>query len=98
MADEIQMFKTMVERNRALLTSLREDPIQSCKCINPNQLEHLMWMLDECVHLFETNWREKANRWLGFVQGCLSKDGISLDDLKSANTVVPWETSKDGDA
>lgn len=47
--------------------------------------EHLQWMLNECVSFYRDGRHEKANRWLGFVQGCMACQGHKLDDLKRAN-------------
>ena len=37
----------------------------------PRRLSHLLWMAREGLHLIEAERREKAMRWLGFLQGTL---------------------------
>lgn len=47
---------------------------------------HVLWMLGEIPELLATYKREKAMRWLGFVQGVLWSMGIySIVDLKEDN-------------
>jgi hypothetical protein len=44
---------------------------------------HLAWMCNEVHSLVDGGRLEKANRWLGFVQGCLWLMGIkTLDELR----------------
>ena len=44
---------------------------------NPRTHRHLLWMLNEIAFdQFMTH--TKKNRWLGYVQGCLVKDGLIL--------------------
>jgi len=56
--------------------------------------DHLLWMLREAVGFYATK-PEKANRWLGFVQGCMACHGYKLDDLKRAN--MPEGETFDGE-
>ena len=50
----------------------------------PWHSDHLFWMLDEAV-AFAADKPDKANRWLGFVQGCMACQGHPLEELKRAN-------------
>lgn len=48
--------------------------------------EHLAFMCEEGVRLVEAGRREKAMRWLGFVQGALWASGRApIDTLKRMN-------------
>jgi len=50
---------------------------------NPTSLPHLLWMLYE-ITLDRYMTHTKKNRWLGYVQGCLVKDGlISVEDERN---------------
>lgn len=53
---------------------------------NETRPGHLVWMLLE-ASVFLTEGRiEKANRWLGFVQGSMAADGYAtVEELKRAN-------------
>lgn len=52
------------------------------------RLEHLRWMCGEIENHIQVGRFEKANRWLGFIQGILFSIGnFSLEDLKRHNTV-----------
>lgn len=47
---------------------------------------HLAWMLNSCTVFYEEGKVQKANRWLGYVQGSMHADGYaSLEELKRAN-------------
>lgn len=49
-------------------------------------LAHLHWMCDEAMGFVEAGRREKAFRWLGFIQGVLWSEGlVTIDDLKEAS-------------
>lgn len=49
-------------------------------------LRHLLFMLDEIDDFVTAERMDKANRWLGFVQGVLWRNGLyTLEDLKSHN-------------
>jgi hypothetical protein len=51
----------------------------------PN-LPHLSWMLDQIPDFLLEGKREKAMRWLGFVQGALWWLGMmTIDELKNMN-------------
>lgn len=47
---------------------------------------HLAWMLNEMERFYAEGKIEKANRWLGFVQGALvCKHDVPLEYMKRAN-------------
>lgn len=64
--------------------------------------QHTAWMVDECVAMLsntgESEYMElytKVNRWIGFVQGVMWKEGLfSIDELRQhvrdANSPFIW--------
>lgn len=47
---------------------------------------HLLYMCEQIAIFMEEGRREKAMRWLGFVQGALwSYDAASIDEMKEVN-------------
>lgn len=52
----------------------------------PNSLRHIKWMCIEIPNLIKLEKIEKANRWLGFVQGVLWSNKIyDIHQLKDDN-------------
>jgi hypothetical protein len=52
----------------------------------PSSPAHLAWMLGVAVGQYVDGRVQKANRWLGYVQGSMHADGYaSLEELKRAN-------------
>ena len=52
----------------------------------PNSMRHIKWMCIEIPNMIGLNKIEKANRWLGFVQGVLwSNEIYDIHQLKSDN-------------
>lgn len=48
--------------------------------------QHITWMLGRTVELMNEGRREKAMRWLGFVQGYLWANGLAgVDEMKDWN-------------
>lgn len=48
--------------------------------------EHVKWMLTQVPTFLLDNRKEKANRWLGFIQGALwSKNLYSIEEFKDHN-------------
>lgn len=48
--------------------------------------QHIAWMIEEIPRLIADGKRDKAHRWLGFVQGYLWTTGYcAIDRLKSVN-------------
>lgn len=65
-------------------------PVKSTSTLRPTtreQEQHAHWMCLEIPSLIETdNGFEKANRWLGFVQGVLWAAGVySIDAMRDHN-------------
>lgn len=52
---------------------------------NPTSHPHLLWMLYE-IKLDRYMTHTKQNRWLGYVQGCLVKDGVIDVDTEREET------------
>lgn len=52
---------------------------------DPTAWRHLTWMLNSSTYFHQEGKVQKANRWLGFVQGVLAMCGVSLEELKRAN-------------
>jgi len=53
---------------------------------NTESLSHIRWMLNEIPNQLKENKIEKANRWLGFIQGVLWVRKIStIHELKDDN-------------
>jgi len=53
---------------------------------NPGSLTHISWMLYQITQLVNNNQIEKANRWLGFVQGALwALDVCTIDEMREDN-------------
>lgn len=53
---------------------------------NETSEAHLLWMLLEAQGFCAAAKVEKANRWLGFVQGVMAADGYAtVEELKRAN-------------
>ena len=51
---------------------------------------HALWMCAEARRFLQGGQREKADRWLGFVQGILWTFGhYSIDDMRGHNTATP---------
>jgi hypothetical protein len=47
--------------------------------------QHLVWMLEEIINMPDDKF-EKANRWLGFVQGAMWSLGLrSVDEMRNDN-------------
>lgn len=63
------------------------------RCLeDPTCVKHCLWMLDEANKFYQQDKAEKANRWLGFVQGVIAaRDLATLDQLKEAN-MPPTDT------
>lgn len=58
--------------------------------IAPGHIGHLMWMCSEGCELVTKGSVEKANRWLGFVQGALWMAGLaSIDEMREWNKPAP---------
>lgn len=50
------------------------------------RISHLLWMARQSLKLVEDNRREKAMRWLGFLQGALwAQKLMTIDQAKDMN-------------
>ncbi len=82
---EHEAFVKAVIRNRTLLER------DVGRALTPERgdglsLSHLAWMLNQCVGFHREGKQEKANRWLGYVQGVMAAySWASLEELKQAN-------------
>lgn len=57
---------------------------------------HMLWMAQNCLQLVEDGRREKAMRWLGFLQGALwAEKLVTVDQLKDMNR--PEDEEHDSD-
>ncbi len=54
---------------------------------NDYDMNHILWMVNEIPNILDNpDKKEKANRWLGFVQGALSMKGYyTIDEMKGHN-------------
>ncbi len=69
-------------RGRILVTYGHTDAVER----SDDRREHVMWMLDQIGDFIDAGRREKAMRWLGFVQGWMWERGRSkIDETKDAN-------------
>lgn len=51
---------------------------------------HVLWMCAEVRKFLDEGRREKADRWLGFIQGVLWTFGhYTVDDMRAHNTAAP---------
>lgn len=51
-----------------------------------SQEDHLLWMCHEATAFMKAGYREKAMRWLGFIQGAFWAHGLrSVDEMKEDN-------------
>jgi hypothetical protein len=54
--------------------------------VDPTHPDHLAWCLIQAALFYSEGRLEKANRWLGFVQGAIAAQrGATLEELKRAN-------------
>jgi hypothetical protein len=55
-------------------------------CSTVKDLDHLEWMTEQIPKFLAEGRKEKANRWLGFIQGSLwSKNIYTIDQMKEHN-------------
>lgn len=81
----LEQFGKAVKETEWLLTRGFPNPVVPMRVQDkPWVTEHLLWMLGQAL-VFYTEKPEKANRWLGYVQGCMACKGYGLEDLKRAN-------------
>ena len=89
MTDEkiVQVCKLYDERFRLFGSGIFPVRADATKKVNNEEvLNHLRWMVQETVSLVEQGRREKAFRWLGFIQGALwSYRMYTIEELKNHN-------------
>jgi hypothetical protein len=79
-------FARMVLNTRTLLESQAGQAVAAERSASGVSTGHLSWMLAECLGFHGAGKVEKANRWLGYVQGVLACSGTAtLEQLKRAN-------------
>lgn len=92
-----QQVAYVCKKYASILDGLDAKPVNNSKAESREaRLDHLRWMCDEIQTFlsnsqpFETDTsisnREKAMRWLGFVQGAFSSMGVrSIEDMRDDN-------------
>lgn len=74
-----------------ILHSLHAKPVRSDTSLNakpgsPSNLDHCLWMCQEIEHQVQLGERDKAVRWLCFIQGVLWSNGyMSIDSMREDN-------------
>lgn len=59
------------------------------------QYKHMLWMLWQIPQFLSDGRKEKANRWLGFIQGALWADGVyTIEEMKEHNRPDHEEETK----
>ena len=79
----VEQLKGALEIYRARLFQVAT-PVNEAE--GGNRLQHLCWMCHMAEqHAEEGHW-EKANRWLGFIQGALWCEGFfTIDEMRAHN-------------
>lgn len=81
-----EQFEAACDATLALLKGRAGDFDARRDTERPTSPWHLAWMLSEAALFHDENRYEKANRWLGFVQGVMcTLSYATLDELKRAN-------------
>lgn len=79
-------FERAVMRTRTLVESEAGHAVAAVRSTSGLSTEHLSWMLAQCLGFYTAGKVDKANRWLGYVQGVLCCSGTAtLEELKLAN-------------
>lgn len=79
-------FTGAVMRTLGLLRRQNPDVIASRHEGHETRPGHLVWMLMQAIQHGVDGKTDKANRWLGFVQGSMAADGYAtVEELKRAN-------------
>ena len=66
------------------LLRVRDKSVYPCRDSEGRNIQHAVWMLDGIILGYIQ--AEKAQRWLGYVQGLLiALNKLTLDDAKSIN-------------
>ena len=79
-------YKGLLHRRKFAVRSFSNFKFVSGRDSTSVVLSHALWMIYEIEKFLDEGRLEKANRWLGFVQGCLWSAGFRrIDDLKNDN-------------
>lgn len=66
-----------------LIMVIRHD---DCGSTDQERLEHVRWMCHQVHEFVDVGLIDKANRWIGFIQGVLLRVGLfTLEELKDHN-------------
>lgn len=61
----------------------------------PETYKHIMWMTWQIPQFLKDGRKEKANRWLGFIQGALwALDVYTIEEMKNHNRPDHEEETK----
>jgi hypothetical protein len=85
MKELIEMYSSMLaDQGQAAISANLDNPINFTeKTARREALDHVKFMLHEMHANFDRFDEEKRNRWLGFVQGVLWREGLySIDELR----------------
>lgn len=75
---EFPFEKDLLEEYLKKFTELRIAPVQGGRPMN-----HCSWMVVEMLNKLPTSTEKKLNRWIGFIQGVLWREGFfSIDQLR----------------
>jgi len=79
-------FAQAVAATLSLLIAATGDCAAERKPHDPTEVAHLNWMLWQARDFHDVSKVEKANRWLGYVQGVMAaRNFATLEQLKRAN-------------
>lgn len=85
-AKVLEVLRTYRQQFEAQGVAKRRSPPDNWVSQQADRLAHLHWMLDEIESFLAVGSREKAMRWLGFIQGCLWADGLyTVAEMKDQN-------------
>jgi hypothetical protein len=85
-AKVLEVLKVYRQSFEARGVAKRRSPPEAQAAAQIDRLAHLHWMLDEIESFLAAGRREKAMRWLGFIQGCLWADGLyTVAEMKDQN-------------
>jgi hypothetical protein len=74
-----EIYKTRLREHNAA-------PVRLGDGHSASKFDHLMWMCCQLQEFVTEGKLDKANRWLGFVQGCLwLYDFYSIEEMKDHN-------------
>lgn len=84
--------EAIISKEDGITMAIRDDSADT----RIRQLSHLLWMTRNGLVLIEEKRREKAMRWLGFIQGALWQlDLADIETLKGMNKPDDAEYDKE---